>query len=416
MRDSVSSDRKRLLVLTSTFPRWKGDREPPFVYELSRRLVKDFDVWVLAPHAPGALLRENWDGLNVVRFRYFFEPLEVLAYQGGILANLRRNSLSYLLVPLLMGAQLIALVRLVARERIDAIHAHWLIPQGIVAVAGRWLCRRKPAVLCTAHGSDLHGLRGGLFSLAKRRVMERADAVTVVSAAMQEYAVGFGGEPDKISVLSMGVDATGLFVPDNKVARGGDELLYVGRLTGQKGVESLIRALPEIVRRRPGVVLTVVGTGPQEQELRALSRKHGLEHRVKFLGAIENSRLPELYRRASVLVLPSLGEGFGLVCAEALSCECPVVASDLPGVREIVQDEENGLLFPPGDSGKLAGQVLALLAAPALQRRFGQAGRALVIRRYDWQVVAKAYSALLKRVMKAGELRQGAGNAVEVEK
>ncbi len=416
MKNNPTPGRKRLLVLTSTFPRWRGDREPPFVYELSRRLAEDFDVWVLAPHAPGACLRESWGGLRVVRYRYFFGALEALAYQGGILANLRRNPLCYLLVPLFMLAQLIALVRLVEREGIDVIHAHWLIPQGMVAVAGRWLCRRKPALLCTSHGSDLYGLRGPFFRAVKRWVMAQADGLTVVSKAMKDYAVGLFGEPGKISVLSMGVDGSGVFVPDENAARGEDELLYAGRLTEQKGVVSLIRALPVIHRQHPLVTLTVAGAGPQEKELRVLSRELGVERQVRFLGAVDNARLPELYRRATAFVFPSLGEGFGLVCVEALFCGCPVVASDLPAVREIVGDGDVALLFPPGDSDKMASRVLDLLADRALQRRLGQAGRAWAVRRYDWQGVAKAYSTLLDGMTKAGQKRQGEGHAVEIEK
>jgi hypothetical protein len=75
--------RKRLLVLTSTFPRWKDDTDPPFVYELCLRLKKHYDIHVLAPHYPGTATEEQPAGLQVTRFRYFFEPWERLAYQGG---------------------------------------------------------------------------------------------------------------------------------------------------------------------------------------------------------------------------------------------------------------------------------------------------------------------------------------------
>ncbi|HEY0675481.1 MAG TPA: hypothetical protein VGD25_04670, partial [Immundisolibacter sp.] len=77
------ASRPRLLVLTSTFPRWVGDHEPPFVFELSRRLAQQFEVHVLAPHAPGAQLQETLDGVHVQRFRYAPEPLQQLAYDGG---------------------------------------------------------------------------------------------------------------------------------------------------------------------------------------------------------------------------------------------------------------------------------------------------------------------------------------------
>lgn len=385
-------------MLTSTFPRWEGDNEPPFVFELCRRLSADFDVWVLAPHAPGTKARETLSGLTVVRFRYFFEWGETLAYRGGILANLRNNRLNYLLVPLFLVFQLAALLRLLAREKFDILHAHWLIPQGLVAVAARLLSHRTPALLCTAHGSDLYGLRGRLFSALKRLVMRRSDAVTVVSQAMKEHAVALGAEPEKISVISMGVNTANTFTPAEYPVRNDNELLFVGRLTAQKGLESLVRALPQVVSARPDTILTVIGRGPQEEPLRALGKALGVTQNVSFLGAVANEKLPELYRSASILVFPSAtDEGFGLVCVEALACECPVIASDLPAVRELILNGETGLLFQRGDSDELARKILALLADPALCRSMGRAGRDFVTKQFDWKIVAQRYGDLLSR-------------------
>jgi glycosyltransferase involved in cell wall biosynthesis len=368
------------------------------VFELCRRLSEDFDVWVLAPHAPGANTRETLSGLTVVRFHYFFERGETLAYRGGILANLRSNWLRYLLVPLFLGCQLTALLRLLARERFDIVHAHWLIPQGLVAVAARPLSRRTPALLCTAHGSDLYGLRGRLFSALKRLVMRRSDTVSMVSQAMKEHAVALGAEPEKISIISMGVDTANTFTPAEHPAHRNNELLFVGRLTEQKGVESLVRALPQVVSARPDTILTVIGRGPQEEPLRALSKALGVARNVRFLGAVTNENLPELYRRASILVFTSAtDEGFGLVCVEALACECPVIASDLPAVRELILNGETGLLFQRGDSDELACKILALLADPTLRHSLGKAGREFVSQRFDWKIVAQHYGDLLTR-------------------
>jgi len=89
-------NKPKLLVLTSTFPRWQDDTDPPFVYELSRRLTKDFSVTILTPHYPGARPHENLDGMEVYRYSYFFEKYEKLAGQTGILPTIRKHKL-YLL-------------------------------------------------------------------------------------------------------------------------------------------------------------------------------------------------------------------------------------------------------------------------------------------------------------------------------
>jgi glycosyltransferase involved in cell wall biosynthesis len=391
--------RKRVLVLTSTFPRWYADNEPPFVFELCRRLSTDFDVWVLAPHAPGAQSREILGGLTVIRFRYFFEWGETLAYKGGILANLRSSRLRYLLVPLFLVCQLIALLRLLTQERFDIIHAHWLIPQGLAAVTARLLVRRPPMLLCTAHGSDLYRLDGFLFSALKRLVMRRSDAVSVVSQAMRKYALAIGGTSSKISIISMGVDTVATFTPAAHSVRQDNELLFVGRLTAQKGAEILIRALPQVLSVRPDVTLSVVGGGPDEEALRALSEALGVAQNLKFFGAVVNERLPAHYQRATLLVFPSVAEeGFGLVCVEAQACECPVIASDLPAVRELILDGETGLLFKRGDSDELALKIVALLSDSTLRQRVGKAGRDFSSRQFDWETVAMRYCNLLGNI------------------
>lgn len=402
--DKLCPQRKKLLVLTSTFPRWPGDDEPPFVFELCRRLNKDFDVWVMSPHAPDTKTQEDLSGLTVIRFRYFFEWGESLAYQGGILAKLRNNRLRYLLVPLFLACQLATLLRLAGREKFDIVHAHWLIPQGLVAVAARLLSSRTTPLLCTAHGSDLHGLRGALFSALKRMVMRRSDAVTVVSQAMKECAVSLGTKPDKILVIPMGVDAANVFTPAERAVRSANELLFVGRLVPSKAVDILIGAMPAILAKYPEATLTIAGDGPEKISLEALAKALGIIGRVNFLGAIANPKLPELYRRAAIFVSASQEEGFGLTLAEALACGCAVIASDLPAHRCIVVDGVTGLTVAPGDSAAISRGVLSLLADPALRQSLGRSGREYVLKQFDWEVISARYAHLLDEMTTASDL------------
>ena len=125
-------DKPGLLVLTTTFPRWAGDHEPPFVYELSRRLGDDFDITGLAPHAPGAQKDEIMDGIRVRRFRYAPDRLEKLAYDGGIPTRLRLYPWLALLLPSFLLAQIGAALQLVRERNPAVIHAHWLLPGGLI--------------------------------------------------------------------------------------------------------------------------------------------------------------------------------------------------------------------------------------------------------------------------------------------
>ncbi|MHB8256100.1 MAG: glycosyltransferase family 4 protein [Acidiferrobacterales bacterium] len=387
--------RKRLLVLTSTFPRWAGDNQPPFVFELCRRLADHYEIFILAPHTGGAQEREALNGLRVERFRYCFVRAEVLAYGGGILTNLKRNPFAYALVPLFLLAQLISAVRIVRRENIDLMHAHWLIPQGVIGGLIRTFLRPSPVLLCTSHGSDIHGLAGATFSALKRWVMKKADAMTVVSTALLDAASASGGDTSKIHVIPMGIDAAALFTPDPAVQRDSGTLLFVGRLVASKGVAVLIRALTAVAQRYPGVKLQIVGSGPEEHRLKELARRCGVLDNVQFLGAMTNVRLPQLYRKATLFISPSLSEGFGLTLAEALACECPVIATDIPGIRNLVIDGITGTTVPENDPEKLAEKILALLGDPNLRRQLAERGRDHVRSTCDWTATVARYRELI---------------------
>ncbi len=255
--------RPKVLVLTSTFPRWENDSEPAFVFELSRRLNDAFDVTILAPRSPGSKDKETIAGLRVIRFAYFIRRWENLAtHSGGILNRLRANPFNYLLVPFFLLGQIWALVRLLGREKFDLIHAHWLISQGMVAIIGLIVARHKIPLICTSHGGDLFALRVKIFQCLKRWIINRSQMLTVVSRAMRDTIIEMGINASKIEVISMGVDLRNIFVPGNESRRSNNEILFVGRLVEVKGVDVLLKAMPKVLQTHPDIHLTIAGDGP----------------------------------------------------------------------------------------------------------------------------------------------------------
>jgi len=402
----------KLLVLTSTFPRWAGDSEPAFVLDLSRRLRDWYSVLVLAPHGPKLKRREFLGGVEVVRFRYFFEPWERLAYQGGILAALKTRRWTALLLPLFLWSELMAAARLIRREPIALIHAHWLLPQGLLALIARRLAGRRVPVLCTSHGGDLYALRDPLSTALKRWALRRVDALSVVSRAMRETVLTLYRRVPVLEVVPMGVDLEGSFTPapESTVQRT-RTILFVGRLVEKKGLRFLLEAFARIQDEQHGQdqrhpwELHVVGAGPLRPELERLALRLGVAARVRFLGGVENRRLPDLYRRAVMAVFPFVvgsdgdREGFGLVVVEALGCGCPVIAGEVPAVRDIITHGETGLLVPPGDAAALALAMRRLIADPDLGRRLARAGRERARTRFDWRVIASRYHALFQTLL-----------------
>lgn len=396
----------RLLVLASTYPRWSDDVEPGFVHELSKRLVGDFQVTVLAPHAPGAAFDEVMDGVHIQRFRYAPAALETLVNEGGVLSNLKHHPWKWLLVPSFLIGMAWRLRRQVKFWAPDVIHAHWLLPQGLAVAALCSLGIVKTRFVATTHGADLFALNGQPFRWLKQYVVRRAAAITAVSDAMRAELVALGAHADVVTVQPMGVDLTGRFSPRADEARSLHDLLFVGRLVEKKGLRHLIDAMPAIIDALPDSRLLIAGFGPEESVLRRRVAVLGLEARILFLGAVKQVDLPRLYRSAALFVAPFVEaasgdrEGLGLVSVEAAGCECPIVASDLPAVREVFGDGPDVHLVPPGDAGALASACVAALQTPLQEReRSATNFRARLISRFDWNQQARAYRDLFLRLV-----------------
>lgn len=389
-----------VLVLASTYPRWRNDPEPGFVHELCRRMAGRFDVIALVPDAPGAEPGGMFDGVEVVRFRYAPRVWQTLVNNGGVVTNLRQSPWKWLLVPGFILGQYLAAKRLLRQRRVDAIHAHWLVPQGLIARQ----IRRSSGVpyLVTSHGGDLFGLRGKGLTLLKQLVASASSAMTVVSTAMRDEAMRIGLQPPALAVVPMGVDLRERFVVDARVARAQDELLFVGRLVPKKGLPYLLEAMSKVLAERPATVLTIAGFGPEESVLQMQARRLGIEGRVRFLGAVPQPELPGLYRRASMFVAPFVRddsgnqEGLPVVLMEAIGCGCPVIVGQVAGIEDLLGNAASDVCVDAKNIDALASAILATLNDPAKAQAGALAIRQAAVEHIDWQVIAAAYAQLIE--------------------
>jgi len=205
-----------------------------------------------------------------------------------------------------------------------------------------------------------------------------------------------GAPPAKTRVIYGGADPR-RFAPDPSADRNG--VLFVGRLTPHKGIDRLIRALPA------GATLRIAGGGghdarPPERDYPALLRRLAQDRDVTFLGPVPDPDLPDLYRGAAVLAVPSVdrtcyGRGvpvselLGLAALEAMASGTPVIASRIGGLAEVVVDGETGFLVQPGDVEALGDRLARVLSDRRLAARLGANGRDLVIERLTWQTCAE---------------------------
>ena len=400
-RNSHPVGRPRLLVTTSTYPRWVNDPEPAFVHELCKRLVDRFDVAVLCPHADGALAEEQFDGVSVYRYRYAPRSLETLVNDGGVLANLRRHPWKWLLVPGFLVGQWLSLYRLCRRWRPDLVHAHWLVPQGVIA----WLAVVRPLVV-TSHGADLFALKGHMFSALRAKVARFASAITVVSEVMRER-LQQECPSARTFVMPMGVDLWGRFREDADTPRSANVILAVGRLVEKKGLIYLIEAMPRVLEAYPQARLDIVGFGPERDALVARTQQLGLTGTVRFLGARPQAELPQHYRSAALFVAPFVEatggdqEGLGLVVAEAVGCLCPILVGDVPAVHDLLDGERN-CVVPQRDAGALADAIVRVLRNPDAARSQALARQDVLRQKFSWEAVADRYLELFEGLVRNG--------------
>jgi glycosyltransferase involved in cell wall biosynthesis len=383
----------RVLFLAHAYPRYDADPVGSFVGNLAVALRdRGVEVTVSAPSAAGLAPFERVNGIPVHRFRYAPDRYETLAYTGTMGAQVRDTvSGKVAMLSYLVGAYRAARA-LTRRERFDLVHAHWWFPGGLVASA---LTRSTSLpFVTTLHGSDLRlattfPFGRGLFARVAREGRAMTAVSTWLARGAEELAPGHA-----VTVAPMPV-LTDLFHAGT--SREPDLLLFVGKLTEQKGLARLLRAMTHMRHRAR---LAVVGAGRvDDSALRTMARELGLEERIEWLPLLTQPELAAEYRRATLHVVPALDEGLGLTAVESLLSETPVVGFRSGGLPDIVPDGVAGRLVEPGDEQALADALDAVLADAEARRSMGAAGRAHAIARFGAAAASERYAELYRRTL-----------------
>src|SRR3989338_8244259 len=398
---------KTVLVLGTTFPRFKGDTEPAFVYELSNRMAKNgYRVIVLVPHDGRAKRYEKMGMLEVYRYPYFYPfSWQKLCYDGGIIENLEHSFLAKIQLPLLFLSMWCNIRKFVLTKDIDFVHAHWIIPEGLLAS----VYRRKVPYLVTAHAGDVFTLRLPILRWMGKRALSHCRWCTVNSTATGRGVLQIH-KPRAMSLIPMGVDLH-LFSPGRrneklrqKYGMKGHFLLSVGRLAEKKGLDYLLKALPAVLAEFPDAKLIIVGDGPQRKPLEKLAGDLKIRENVLFVGKIPHPQLAEYFATADIFIGPSIitkggdTEGVGVVFFEGIASGTCVIGSDVGGIPDIIKHKKTGLLVEQKNISELSSAIIFALSHPDLCKKFVRQGQFFVKKNFSWDIVVKKFENIYRQM------------------
>ena len=408
MSKSVKNTRPRILVLTSTLPQWLGDPEPRFVLDLARAISSRFETVILAPISPGAKVRETMEDIDIRRFRYApFRRWERLATPGAIMPNIRARPFLALLIPTFFLCQILAIIKLLRLEKFDAVHCHWILPQGL-ALRVASLFFTAPPYLVTCHGADAFTLNTFPMRIVKRWILRNAGAITVVSQEIRDFLKEHLNQKymQHAHHIPMGVDFSLFRLRPDQPQSDVPTILFVGRLCEKKGLEYLFRALTvKTLRQRP-LEVRIIGDGPLRDSLKKLAHKLGLADKVFFIGSMPHDQLSVEFARATLFCAPSVvaksgdREGTPTVILEAAAVGLPIVASDVGGCRDIVKTGHSGWLVAPKDFNALSEAIEEALDIPEKTQKMASGARNKV-GEFSWSFIGKRYGEIIDLLINA---------------
>ena len=401
----------KIVVITSSFPRFEGDGVGSFIYSLMRSLARlDHEVTVFAPDDPKVV--PGWQSdVTVKRVRFVWpRSWSRLGHAHPLSGDVRMKWHAYPLVILFSLFAILELWRQVRHHGSDVIYAQWLVQGGFIGAVVRRLTR-VPLVV-GVHGSDVFvAEHNKTLHPAISFILGTAHHIIACSGDLARRVAMLGFAEDRITVVPYGVEVK-RYKPDATVRRLLRESLVIppnqrvimtmGRLVYKKGFGYFVQAIPQVLSRCPNTTFIVAGEGELRAELEAMVQEAGVREHVLFPGHVPWHETPQYLAMADVLVIPSILDdagnidGLPNVLLESMATGCAIVATEVAGIPEVVRNGDNGLLVPPKDVTALAEAIGRLLEDAGLRQRLGAQARLTTTTSLDWMQIAQRIEAILQ--------------------
>jgi glycosyltransferase involved in cell wall biosynthesis len=384
-----------VLILATRVPLESGDGTPSFILDNAGALVDEFDITILAPRIRASRPVSQQNGVTVRRFSYFPARWERLA-DDAIMPQLGTNPLLWLQAAQLVCMMLWHTIKEHRDRPLALIHANWIVPAGLVAVA----MNRRYGIpyVTTSHGADAFRLNTWPLGAVKQAIVNRSSRFIGVS---HDIVKQFPATRGPVEIQPVGTDFAAWEQAAERPSLSNGSVLFVGRLVAKKGVADAIRAVTQLANAE----LRIVGEGPLEQSLRMLAASSPEGERVVFLGRRNRMEVAQEMKSALCLVIPSVTaadgdrDGTPTVLGEAIAAGLPVVASNMAGLSEFIVDGETGRLHNPGDVQSLAEILQSFMNDPEAAAGLATEARARFASVFDLRQVSQRYADWYRRAI-----------------
>ena len=287
------------------------------------------------------------------------------------------------------------LTEIVESHNLDLIHAHYAVPNSVSAYLAKKISGDRVKVVTTLHGTDSY-LVGShpSYKEVTQFGIQQSDGLTAVSEYLRERTLDEFDIPTGIKVIPNFVDAQKFRKIEEDCKK--KIICHSSNFRPIKRIPDIIRAF-KIISEEVDSELLLIGDGPERPNAETLSKSLGISDRVHFMGNVKN--VYEILGKADLFLLPSEDESFGLAALEAMSCEVPVVASDVGGLKELIANGVDGHLVMVGDVEALARHAIRILKDPQLQKELRQNARKKVLKKYTPGAVVPRYERLYNEVL-----------------
>lgn len=413
----------KICILTHTFPRFEKDVAAPFMDGVAKGIAKNKnDVFVLTPYSPKFPKKNKSIFYKLITYKYFpINSFHKLGYSETLTDDKTLKFTNLLLSPFMFIFGMVALYKLVKKEKIDIINAHWILPNGfIAAVVSKFT---GVPVVSTLPGSDVYmANRNDIYRYMAKFAAETSSAITSNSPQLlsdlakiceklgikkgviqkKSYTVMYGADPKKFYPSKKNIEKikSKLIINKKNIV-----VSSVGRLVSKKGYKYLIEAASLVIKKNKNVIFTIFGEGDQRQELEQRINELNMKNNFRLPGWVKYSELPSYQNLGDIFILPSIRDESGnlddqsVSVVEAMACAKPVITTDFPGYKIVVEHGRNGYLVSEKRSDLIAKAIIDIISSKNKMRSMSKRSRYLAVNNLSWEVIGKNYTEIFRNLI-----------------